>query len=289
MDQPPERACFVLGPHRSGATIVSQALAESGRFVFLSAADIVARLEGGDEGSAALARLEAARESRAIDEVAISTTVPEEYGFLLPERHLTEESAPRIAALHRELAAERGAEKGWLLRNPHDLSRVSRVERHFPGARYVFVVRDPARTINSQLQALRTLFATPSEYHALLDLRYRRIARRPVRFALVRFLVGRRRLVDRLLRSFVRQTDGWARDRSALPAGRWIVSRHEDLIASPAKELTRIFAFLELPRDGIPRLAARIRPDVRALDPHVERRLPEIRERTREYREDFGY
>lgn len=157
----------MLGPHRSGTTVVSQALAESGRFVFLSAADMVARLEGGEEGSAALARLEGARESRAIDVVAVSTTVPEEYGFLLPERHLTEESAPRIAAIHRELAAERGAEKGWLLRNPHDLSHVSRIERHFPGARYVFVVRDPARTINSQLQALRTLFAAPSEYHAL--------------------------------------------------------------------------------------------------------------------------
>ena len=110
-----------------------------------------------------------------------------------------------------------------------------------------------------------------------------------MRFALVRFLVGRRRLVDRLLRSFVRQTDGWARERGALPSGRWIVSRHEDLIASPEKELTRIYAFLELPRDGIPRLAAGIRTDIRALDPHVEGRISEIRERTREYREDFGY
>jgi hypothetical protein len=151
------------------------------------------------------------------------------------------------------------------------------------------VVRDPVETIDSQLQAARTLLAEPSEYHALLDLRYRRLLRRPLRFALYRFLAGRPRFVDLLTRSFVRDTRRWIEDLERQPPDRWIATRYEDLLADPGGELHRLFAFLRLPPEQVDGVAGEIRPGARALDPHVVAREGQIRSRTRRFAEQFGY
>ena len=176
-----------------------------------------------------------------------------------------------------------------LLRNPWDLSRTALIHRVFPQARFVFVMRDPVATINSQLQAMRALFAIPSEYHALLDPRYARLTRRKVMFALYRFVISRRRMVDRILKRFVASTDALIRDLPHLPLEQWTVVRYEDLLSHPAKELARLYGFLGLPKETIPDLASGIRSSGRALDPHVEARIPKILERTRRFRERFGY
>jgi hypothetical protein len=279
----------VLGPHRSGTTILCKALAGSGEFVYLTAADIVAFHQGTDRVGSTLGELVEREETRIIDDVQLSEDLPEEYGFVLPGRRLSEESAPVLDSLYRDLTAKRGRGKTALLRNPWDLSRTTLIHRLFPRATFVFVVRDPVPTISSQLRALRTLFAAPSEYHALLDPRYRRLARRKWRFALARLVASRGRMVDRLLRGFVRSTDRLIQDLPRLPQDRWTVLRYEDLVADPANELARVYGFLGLPPDNIPSMAREIRPSGRGLDPHVEARIPRIRQRTLVFRERFGY
>lgn len=285
--------CFVLGPHRSGTTIVCDALAASGAFVCLTAADIVAFHErSGAYGPAATASLDAlARRgaTRMIDQVRVSGDLPEEYGFLLPDRRLTRETAPVVSAAYRALAAAAAGEARWLLRNPWDLPNAARILELCPEATFIFVVRDPVETIDSQLQAARTLLAEPSEYHALLDLRYRRLLRRPLRLALYRFLAGRPRFVDLLTRSFARDTRRWLDDLDRLPPDRWIVTRYEGLLADPAEELRRLFAFLRLSPERVGAVAREIRPGERALHRHVVARIPGVRARTRRFRERFGY
>ena len=283
------RSCFVLGPHRSGTTILCKALAASGEFVYLTAADIVATHQEVDQEASTLGELVQREETRIIDDVRLSEDLPEEYGFLLPKRRLSEESAPKLVAIYRDLAEERDSGKMSLLRNPWDLSRTVLIHRLFPQARFVFVVRDPLATINSQLQAMRTLFAIPSAYHALLDPRYARLTRRKVLFALYRFVISRGRMVDRILKGFVASTDALIRDLPHLPSDQWMVVRYEDLLNEPAKELARLYGFLDLSVEKIPDLASEIRPSGRALDPHVESRIPKILERTRRFRERFGY
>ena len=208
-----------------------------------------------------------------IDAMRVSDDLPEEYGFLLPDLRLTPATAPVVASVYGELAGE-GARQ---------------ILELFPAATFVFLVRDPVQTIDSQLQAVRTIFAEPSEYLALLALKYRRILRRPLKFALYRFLAGRPRVVDLLTRSFARDTDRWLRGLDHLPADRWIVTRYEDLIADPAKELGRVYAFLGIPIEGVSHVAPEIRPGSRTLHPHVVARIPGIRSRTRRFRERFGY
>jgi len=282
-------ACFVLGPHRSGTTILCKALAAFGEFVYLTAADIIATHQGADRKGSTLSELVDRGETRVIDDVRLSGDLPEEYGFLLPRRRLSEESAPKLVAIYRDLAAAKGPGKPGLLRNPWDLSRTALIHRLFPKARFVFVMREPVATINSQLQAMRTLFATPSQYHAMLDPRYARLTRRKVLFALYRFVISRGRMVDRILKGFVASTDTLIRDLPHLPPEQWMVVRYEDLLSQPAKELTRLYEFLDLSVEEIPNLASEIRPSGRALDPHVEARIPKILERTRKFRERFGY
>lgn len=294
----PTSSCFVLGPHRSGTTIVCKAIAASSAFVFLTAGDIVAFHErsgapglprDGGDGRSTLATLGRREESRKIDAVRVSDDLPEEYGFLLPDLRLTPATAPVVASVYGELAGEGARETRYLLRNPWDLARAPQILELFPAATFVFLVRDPVETIDSQLKAVRTLFAEPSEYLALLFLKYRRILRRPLKFALYRFLAGRPRVVDLLTRSFARDTDRWLRDLEHLPDDRWIVIRYEDLIADSAKELARVYAFLGLATEGIPHVAPEIRPGSRTLHPHVVARIPKIRSRTRRFRERFGY
>jgi hypothetical protein len=136
---------------------------------------------------------------------------------------------------------------------------------------------------------MRALFATPSEYHALLDSRYARLTRRKVLFAFYRFVISRGRMVDRILKGFGRSTDALIRDLPHLPQEQWTVLRYEDLLSEPEKELARLYGFFDLSVEEIPTLASEIRPSGRALDPHVEARIPKILERTRTFRERFGY
>ena len=290
--------CFVLGPHRSGTTIVCNALAGSGAFVSLAAADIVAFHErsGGysaphetSGGSSDLATLARRGESRKIDAMPVSVDLPEEYGFLFPGRRLTAETAPLLAAVYRDLAGDAADDARFLLRNPWDLPNTPRILELFPEATFVFVVRDPVETIDSQLQAARKLLAEPSEYHALLDLRYRRLLARRGRLALYRFLVRRPRFVDLLTRSFARDTRRWIGDLERLPPDRWIVTRYEDLLADTARELYRLYAYLGLPPERVPAIAREILPGTRALHPHVTAREARIRSRTRSFRAKFGY
>ncbi|HJU87623.1 MAG TPA: sulfotransferase [Gemmatimonadota bacterium] len=294
----PNPSCFVLGPHRSGTTIVCNALAESRAFVCLTAADIVAfhQRTGAQDAvphdrdpRSTLAALARRGETRRIDAVRVTEDLPEEYGFLVPGRRLTPETASVVTAVYEDLARGAAREARYLLRNPWDLSRAPRILELFPEASFVFVVRDPVETIDSQLQAARTLYAEPSEYHALLDLRYRRMLGRPRLFALYRFLTGRPRMVDALTHSFARSTTRWIESLDRLPPERWVVARYEDLVAEPRKELGRLYAFLGLSPERIPALAGEIRPGSRTLHPHVAAREAKIRSRTRLYRDWFGY
>jgi hypothetical protein len=123
-----------------------------------------------------------------------------------------------------------------------------------------------------------------------MSVQYRRLVRRrPLRFALYRFLMNRPRMVYPLTRSFARTTAAWLRDLERLPEDRFIVTRYEDLLADPAKELGRVYGFLGLPTDRIPAIARDIRPGSRTRHPHVVARIRTIRKWTRRYRERFGY
>lgn len=264
-------------------------MARTGEFVYLSAADIVAAHAGAKLTASALSELGRTEETRVIDSVPISEDLPEEYGFLLPGHSLTEETAPQLVAIYDDIATERGRRKPALLRNPWDLSRTTLIHQLFPQARFVFVVREPVATINSQLQAMRTLFATPSEYHALLDPSYARLARSKALFAFYRSGISRAGMVDRILEGFVHSTDALIRDLPRLPPKQWTIVKYEDLLTDPAVELTRLYEFLGLETRQVPRLANEIRPSGRALDPHVEARIPKILERTQTFRERFDY
>jgi hypothetical protein len=261
--------------------------------VSLTAGDIVAYHErSGAYGHAshpavdALARREATRQ---IDDVRVAVDLPEEYGFLFPDRRLTPATASIVRGAYRKLPGAEGEDVRFLLRNPWDLPNAARIPELFPETKFVFVVRDPVATIDSQLRAARLLLAEPSEYHALLDLRYRQLLRRRGRLAFYRFLARQPRFVDVLTRSFARGTRRWIQDLDRLPPRMWVLVRYEDLLADPARELSRLYAFLGLPTEGIEAVAREVRPGARALDPHVLAREDKIRSRARRFRERFGY
>ena len=136
------------GAHRSGTTIVCKALARSGAFVFLTAADVVAFHErsGAPDGRSTLAALARKGETRKIDAVAVSENLAEEYGFLLPGRRLTPETAPVVASVYRDLAGEEPRGARYLLRNPWDFPSAPRILELFSDATFATPSRRSTRS-----------------------------------------------------------------------------------------------------------------------------------------------
>lgn len=274
----PLELVFVVGLHRSGTTFLYETLARHLPLAPLTADGILryGRLlhdEAAGRTAAARAALDAglARRglaTREIDEVALSHATCEEYGFLLAARagelRLTEATAPLLAECSRKLRVLDPAARAVLHKNPWDTGHAARALALFPGSRFVFIRRDPARILNSQLKAALHNGARHNGYLQLL-IREFPAGRRIIRWqrALYR-LTGRAlytRIVLRLLqRDIARELRGYARSRAALPPGTFVELAYEDLCERPAAELERVAAFLGLePTRPLSEVAARPR------------------------------
>jgi hypothetical protein len=115
---------FILGPHRSGTSILYHVLAASGAFRFLRVRQIV-ELQGRHDGLAGAApeRLQRYFEekgiaTRMIDGLRVGPDSPEEYGFLLEGRKLTDRTVERFGEVLRAIAADADPHRPILLKNP---------------------------------------------------------------------------------------------------------------------------------------------------------------------------
>lgn len=298
------RPVFITGDHRSGTTFLYLLLQRVERFNVVTAYHVLRYrqlLHNHFTGTTAEARRDLAREfhaagllDRVIDGVPVSPDMPEEYGFILadPGKPLVgPASLDRFTEACRKVTLLGEPGRPILLKNPWDFGNSLYLKQQFPSARFLYLHREPIRTVNSQLRAFRSMVASRNEYVAMLAPRYGRLFQRPLILALVRaFFSPRHGLAPRMIAyRCARSIREAARQRRQLSAADLLNVRYEDLCRQPNETVADILRWLGIAQAGMPDLHAMVAPRGGQLLPEVERRRPGLVARLKDYCDEFGY
>lgn len=305
-----------MGSHRSGTTWLSQLLAETGRFDYLTAYHVIA-YDMLPEPSQAPSMEEACREllvtmglyqglvakfeqldlhQRSFDEVAISPSTPEEYGFIFANAGAGLRIGPRNLHLFAQLCAKlktAGESRPLVLKNPWDYSNFLYIKKVLPRARFLFIQRHPERVIHSYLQAARNVLAVKDRYVALLSRAYDNLFddSQKAKLFLTRLLVSRRMdLGVRLAATALAVSHRYyLKNIHALSRADYLSLRYEDLCERPQALLAQIltFAGVDAPLETAKSTPSKPRPA--QLLPEIERRRAEIRLLMGPYMQLHGY
>ena len=299
----PFNPVFVIGPHRSGTTILCRVLMETGCFNLITVYDLINRrrlLRLHYEGKTEQARQELARlfaakglEDRDIDSMKVTPDLPEEYCYALdpPARRpmLKPENVRGFLEFCRKVQAIQDSSRPLLLKNPYDTVNFLYLRWAFPHARFVFIYRNPVDIVNSQVKAVSSLLEHKNEYVAMLLERYRRTWSNPVMLKLGQWLYSEKLpfLVNSVIRHVSRNCDYILEHVGELGNSAIGVS-YPELCRHPAETARAVLAFAGLEERRQPDYAALINPREPRLVPCVARRKDAILRRNAGYCRRFG-
>ncbi|MES2522487.1 MAG: sulfotransferase [Gemmatimonadota bacterium] len=230
---------FLLGSQRSGTTWLHLQLARSGRFRFVSAADVC-------EGE------ELAVGTRGIDSIPAGPDTPEEYGLIINAGGLryddpdtTEATLPRLRALIARKAEREGRDRPLLLKSPPDYpGGIGLLRTAFPDAHFVAIQRHPLRTLQSQVRAWRQLVMERQPYLDQVDRGYRAFMDDQKRRLQLGLLMHSRAGIVRLADSILRAQLGFMALQDTWPGDNILTIRYEDLCADQDGGFARLATFL---------------------------------------------
>jgi hypothetical protein len=300
---------FITGDHRSGTTFLYRLLDASGRFNIVTTyhvlryRELLARHLAGTtaDAKAELAGVfrAAGLLDRGIDGVPLTPDMPEEYGFILtaegrglrPPPRVTRKNLPQFTEICRKVQFTGDPARVLLLKNPWDFDNFLYLKGAFPDAKFLFLHRDPARVVNSQLRAARSMLAERNAYLEMLSTDYARLFHRRVGLLIARGLVsqrhgwGARLLARRAVRAVRYET----RHRCELPDDDAFGVRYEDLCSAPNETVAAVISWLGLPVDDLPDFRPMVETRPGRLLPEVERLQPRLAARLEAYYTEYGY
>jgi hypothetical protein len=297
---------FVMGDHRTGTTILYTLLGATGCFNTLTVYHVLNRhelLHNHAKNITAQRKDDLAEvfrskglSNRVLDGIRAGPDMPEEYGYALqvkgPRLWLRPENLHEFTTLGKKVQHISDQTKPLLLKNPWDFFlNFMYVKQAFPRSKFIFIHRNPIRTINSQLSATRSMYNAKNEYIAMVLEPYRRTFERPALLRVVRFLFSSHfdlgyRLVSRHV---ARAVDYYLRNIGAFPAQDYVSVRYEDLCAQPERTITTILDTLGMkPNTALP-YDSLIQVRNGSLLPEVARHQGVIRRRMQPYFDHFGY
>jgi hypothetical protein len=291
---------FILGNPRSGTTWVHELLAETGQVDYLQTAQVVALDRSiDDEAGRRLVAEELARAGvgcRAIDEVALSPSAPDEYFHVLANAGTSGWLGPANLGVFERMCAHlrlaSGGKRPLVLKSPWDYANFQYIRRAVPGARFVFVHRHPERVVQSSVRATRAIVRARDPYFALVARTYyARLWERPWLVGLARLMAGE--WLDLGVRVPVVQmaltNRYYVRNVGRLPPGSYLSLRYEDLCAEPALWRERLLRFCGLDPAALSAIGTPARPRGGGLLPEVVRWRPVIARVMSEYMAMQGY
>lgn len=299
------RPIFIIGPHRSGTTVLHHILQETNCFNVVTTYHILSygeiltnSIEGREaEAKAALVQRFAGLglANRIVDDSPVSPDHSEEYGFVIDDTawqaRINANNVHRLIELCRKIQYTAHNDKPILLKNPWDFSLFMYLHEAFPQARFIFIHRHPLAVINSQLKFLRHLIAKPNPYMAMLSPGYARRFERPLRQRLAQTILETSWLniaVRNRTRAFVKAADYYLDNISQLPPAIYTETSYEALCADPLAGIHQVMTFLNLtPEHPVSPGSIRTRP--LNLETDIQRYRQPILHRTRRYRQRFQY
>jgi hypothetical protein len=296
---------FILGPHRSGTTLLYRLLVATQCFNFVSAYHLI-RCEEilfnhvHRREDHAREKLDALLKSlgladRLIDNVTVTSDLPEEYGFMLPNARfrpqLASENAGDFVEFCKKIQFVSDPDRPLLLKNPWDFSNFVYVKKTLPTAKFIFIHRHPVHVINSLLKATRSLLDSESAYHALLDPGYGRLMDSSVRLFCARLLLSSHldlglRIVARYV---ARATSYFLEHVGELSDTDYVSVTYEDLCEDPESNVIKISSFLELKARANLMYEALIQSRPLRLLPEVARQYDRIQQKLYPYSFYCGY
>jgi hypothetical protein len=196
------RPVFIIGPHRSGTTLLYRVLTETGSFNTTSTYHVVNRhrllaLRATGQEQAARDLLDQWFQEKGLrgqehNSAAITPDLPEEYCFALEHQGkrivVDQRNLPSFNEFCRKVQMVQDPSRPLLLKNPFDTLNFLYLRDHVPNARFIFIYRHPVDVVNSQIRLLRQTFEKKSEYHALVFRRYRELYDNPLKLGLARLV-----------------------------------------------------------------------------------------------------
>ena len=296
---------FILGVHRSGTSILYKMLVETGCFNPITAYHLInydellynhhEKREETEKQRLTESFVKNGVSDRGIDRLMLTADFAEEYGFLLGNRTLRMSLSKKNILLFTELCKKiqflAGNNKPLLLKNPYDFPNFLYIKQMFPSAKFVFIHRNPIKTISSLLNAMRIIIEEKNPYTARLSRVYdvvfsNRLLLYPLKFLFcilpicaVVFLTG----------TTVRATRYYQKNIDMRPVQDYISITYEELCSHPQETIQHIMEKLSVPMPQTYDITSLINPRKREIDPCVQRLQRFIFNSMKTYCELFGY
>lgn len=253
---------FIMGLQRSGTSILYKMLGATNCFNVVTAYHIINynellhnyinNLEGNVKDNLAEFFRHQSQMTRRIDRLQITPDFPEEYGFLLAQKtkqsRLNQNNLSLFTELCKKIQFISNSEKPLLMKNPFDFSNFTFIEKKFPNSKFVFIHRNPMKTLNSQLKAMRALLKSKSPYMVLLSPQYDEIFKNKLLLTYYRFLYSSITPIRSItaVRKLAKATDYFLKNINALNDDDYVCTKYEDICKDPDSEIRKILNFLKI-------------------------------------------
>ena len=296
---------FILGVHRSGTSILYKMLVETGCFNPITAYHLInydellynrhEKREETEKQKLTDSFVKIGVRDRGIDRLTLTADFAEEYGFLLGNRTVRMSLSKKNVLLFTELCKKiqflAGDNKPLLLKNPYDFPNFLYIKEMFPSAKFVFIHRNPLKTISSLLNAMRIIIKEKNPYTARLSRVYNLVFSNPLLLYPLEFLfcclpVG---AVIFLTGTTLRATRYYLKNIDILPIQDYISVTYEELCTHPQETIQKIMEKLSMPMPQTYNINSLVNPRKRKIDPCVQRLQRFIFNSMTAYCERFGY
>ncbi|MCK4365561.1 MAG: sulfotransferase [Thermoplasmatales archaeon] len=296
---------FILGLHRSGTSILYKMLIETGCFNYVTVYHLVKynqlihnhinKLEEFSKKDVTAFIKNSGLADRYIDRIKVTPDTPEEYGFLLRQGNLQNMITPKNLSTFVEMAKKiqfiSDKEKPLLLKNPLDFKNFIYIKKVFPEAKFIFIHRNPLKSLSSLIKALRLIFKNkiflPNQIFKL----YNKTFDNPLLLKTIKLCLSKRFPLGLILITMYASkfTKYYMKNIEQLPKEDYICITYENLCTEPQKNLEEIIRFLNIKMDYKIDFKSFIKPRKTDLDYSVLRMRWFIFRNMKNYFKKFGY
>jgi len=305
---------FIIGLHRSGTTLLHKVLAETRCFNYVNYYHAIKYDELlynhiNKKDNQVCQELKEFFNSqgiitRAYDNVKVTVDTPVEYQSLIGNRfskarygqtefeiYLNSENLQKFIEVCKKIQCISKADCPILLKNPSEFANFKFLKSAFPGAKFIFIHREPIPVINSWLKMQRSAWSKKSNSLAirwpLYNQTFENFLLRSYRWILESeyFDLG----VHRAMKRHVEKTTYFLQNIDSLQNQDYVSVRYEDFCKQPEVTILKILGFIGLKARATLDYEKLIEPRPLDLLPEVERNSEQIKKLLQPYRTYCGY